>query len=152
MQHYFPSRGDLIVFAMETVVARARQRIGALDQTTPPRLAIQAFLEQFLPLDAPRRLEAEIWFALTSDDQANPAIATHRREVDEALGGAVRSAVEALCRVGQLAPHRDPETEAVRLHALLDGLALQAITRPAWITPARIRRALDVHLDDLAQG
>lgn len=152
LQHYFPSRGTLIVFAMETVEEGVRRRLEALDPTAPPRPAVQAFLEQLVPLDPQRRLEAEVWFALTSHAQSDPAVVAHRQEVDEALWDAARSVVEELARVGQLAPHRDPDTEAVRMHALLDGLALQAITRPDRVTPEKIRRVLDVHLDDLARG
>lgn len=151
LQHYFPSRGDLIVFAMEEVDARARRRIAALDLASPSRPAVQELLEQLLPLDEQRRLEAEVWFALTSEAQAHPAVAAHRRQVDEALRHAARWAVAALARAGHLAPRRDPATEAVRLHALLDGLTVQAIVRPALIGPDEIGRALAVHLDDLAR-
>lgn len=151
LQHYFPSRGDLIVFAMEVVDARARRRIGALDLADPSRPTVQALLEQLLPLDEQRRLEAEVWFALTSEAQAHPAVAAHRRQVDGSMRDCARWAVAGLVRAGQLAPRRDPSTEAVRLHALLDGLTVQAIARPALIGPDEIGRALAVHLDDLAR-
>lgn len=151
LQHYFATQSDLIGFAMDMVIARARRRVEALDLSGPIRPALQLLLEQVLPLDAERRLEAEVWFALISRAQVDPALAARRHEVDEGMRDAARIAVEGLARAGQLAPCRDPEAEIDRLHALLDGLALHAITRPTEFTPERLSAALSLHLDDLAR-
>ncbi|WP_237703067.1 MULTISPECIES: TetR family transcriptional regulator C-terminal domain-containing protein [Protofrankia] len=62
----------------------------------------------------------------------------------------MRTVVRQLGDLGRLATHRGPEVETARLHALLDGLAVQGIADPLGVTPAGIRAVLRQHLDDLA--
>jgi hypothetical protein len=59
--------------------------------------------------------------------------------VDGLIRDAVRGVVRRLEEIGSLASHRDASIETRRLHALLDGLVVQAIAQPSVLTPAEIR-------------
>ena len=142
LRHYFPSKGDMLLFAVDHSIGEVRERIGRLCRTG--LAAPRSLLEELLPLDERRRVESEVWFVLAVRSQTDPELRDRRREVD----GLIRDAVRGVVR-GLLAPHRDTDVETLRLHALLDGLVVQAIARPPALTPAEARTILDAHLSEL---
>ncbi|MGA8117448.1 MAG: TetR/AcrR family transcriptional regulator [Actinocatenispora sp.] len=151
LRHYFPGRNDLLVFAIDHAVDDARARMQKRGAVATDLDAIRAFLEELLPLDRRRRAESDVWFALASQAHDDPGLRARRREVDALIRDAVRSAVLQLAELGLLAEHRDPENETVRLHALIDGLVVHALTRRASLPAARMSAVLRVHLTDLTR-
>lgn len=147
LRHYFPSKGDMLLFAVDHAIGEVRQRIGGL--RTTGLAALRSLLEELLPLDERRRVESEVWFVLAVRSQSDPELRDRRREVDGLIRDAVRGVVRGLADLGLLAPHRDEDVETLRLHALLDGLVVQAIARPPALTPAEIQTILDAHLGEL---
>lgn len=151
LRHYFPDKTRMVLFAIDVVVAAVRQRIGRLgtaaDELSPA--LVQSHLEQLLPLDDERRLESEAWFALVALAHRDRCAAARRAEVDDLVRDAVDSAVAALEKLGALGADRTRAAETARLHALLDGMVLQLLARPARLSPRQARDMLARHLADL---
>jgi len=151
LRHYFPDKTGMVLFAVDFVVEAVRQRIGRANAAAgelSPRL-VRNHLEQLLPLDDERRLESEAWFALVALAHREPSAAKRRAEVDDLIRDAVDSAVAALEELGEFGADRTRAVETTRLHALLDGLVLQLLARPARLSPEQAREILARHLADL---
>lgn len=143
LRHYFPSKSDLLLFAVDHAIEEVRGRIERLGNEGAAPVAL---LEQLLPLDERRRVESDAWFALAVAAETDAGLRRRRGELDTLIRSAVRTVVADL---DGLAPHRDPALETLRLHALLDGLVVQAIARPPLLSPGELRAILTAHLEDL---
>lgn len=151
LRHYFPDKTEMVLFAIDVVVESVRQRIGQINAASgalSPQL-VQAHLEQLLPLDDERRLESEAWFALVALAHRDPSAAQRRAEVDDLIRGAVESAVAALEELGALSAGRTHAAETARLHALLDGMVVQLLARPARLSRQQAQDILVQHLAEL---
>ncbi|MET7334593.1 TetR/AcrR family transcriptional regulator [Nonomuraea sp. NPDC005650] len=149
LRHVFPTQGEMLVFAMQLVLTRVRARVAALPPRPTIRQAVEAVARELLPLDAGRRAEMEVWLALFSAANAEESLKGPRAEAHRALRDACRWMIGQLDNGVDLSPDRDVELEALRLHALLDGLAAHLVydspaTDPDWAT-----RVLAAHLDSL---
>jgi AcrR family transcriptional regulator len=157
VRHFFASQDELLVFAVEELIAQARERIAA---STPARLAllaegrpldaVAALLEEVLPLDAVRRTEAQVWASFTTPPVTNPRIAETREQVDDGVHELCTDAIEALHDLGRLPAERDRRIEIERLHALLDGLTIHLMVEPARISPDRARQIVLTHVGELS--
>ncbi|MEV0005444.1 TetR/AcrR family transcriptional regulator [Micromonospora sp. NPDC050980] len=144
LRHYFATQTELLVFAMEHVMAKATERFTAERRTGTVRDVVQGMLEELLPLDRQRVREAEVWLLLAARARADPAARKRMTEADDG----VRRAAEIA--VAQLTGERSPDEAAVaRLHALLDGLTLHALLHPDRLPPNRMRELLATHLDQI---
>jgi AcrR family transcriptional regulator len=148
LRHYFPSQSELHLFAMQLVMDRIRARIEAMPATTDPRRWASAVLEQMLPMDADRRAESEVWLAFSARALVDPALGALRDEGWDLL----REVCRNLVRRFESAPDLDAEVEAARLHALVDGLLVHGVLRPAHAAPSTLRQVLAGHLDGLVQA
>ncbi|MGY1712307.1 TetR/AcrR family transcriptional regulator [Geodermatophilus sp. SYSU D00758] len=150
LRHWFATQDELLRFAMTLVLERARARIEAvLAEAGPLEGRVVRLLEEALPLDGERRAEAEVWLALTARALVDPDLAELRDRSAEGLQLLCGAALRALAGAGRLRAELDPALETERLYALLDGLAVHALTRPSALPPARVRQVLTAHLDDL---
>lgn len=151
LRHYFPDKTEMVLFAIDVVVESVRQRIGQINAASgaPSPQLVQAHLEQLLPLDDERRLESEAWFALVALAHRDPSAAQRRAEVDDLIRGAVESAMTALEELGALSAGRTHAAETARLHALLDGMVVQLLARPARLSPQQAQDILVQHLAEL---
>ena len=150
IRHYYKSNDDLLLFAMGEMLVSIAGRIGALDFDEPDRAVLQKAVEEMLPLDQQRKAEAQIWFTLLTRRIANPQLAVKAHNLDLVVRGAVRNVLSELATANLVSSGRDLETEVVRLHALIDGLALHALSEPPLDSPAAIRAAISTHLAELA--
>ncbi|HEY3480106.1 MAG TPA: TetR family transcriptional regulator C-terminal domain-containing protein [Streptomyces sp.] len=153
LRHYFPDKAEMVLFAVDLVVGLAQDRVRELyagGEQVPTRDALQEHLEQLLPLDAARRVESEVWFALVSLARSDVRLARRRQEIDDTIKYSVESVVMVLDGIGQLGGGRDQSLESRRLHALLDGLVIQLTADPPRLTPDEARAVLASHLADVA--
>ncbi|GAA3771558.1 TetR/AcrR family transcriptional regulator [Plantactinospora mayteni] len=148
LRHYFASQSELMVFAFRTVIDRIESRLAALEPEPDPTRRAQRLLAELLPLDDERRAENEVWLAFNSRAMVDPALRALRDEGYDALRAGCQAMVTDLSAAG-LAP-TDVRTEAERLHALLDGLAVHAAMRPDIHTAESLTAAIARHLDALA--
>jgi AcrR family transcriptional regulator len=143
LRHYFETQSELLAFAMELVVQRVTERVGALRPSSDPRDIAARLLHEVLPLDAERRAEMQVWLAFTARSLVEPELRELRDRAHTGLRSLCHTAVELLGGDG---------ADAERVHALIDGLALHAVLDPATTTPARQVELLDAELDALARA
>ncbi|MCX2929469.1 TetR family transcriptional regulator C-terminal domain-containing protein [Mycobacterium sp. CVI_P3] len=151
LRHYYRSQDDLILFATGEMLTTISQRIYALDLDSPDRGVLQQAIEEMLPLDRQRKAEAQVWFALLTRRVASPQVAAEANELDLIVRDAVHQVLTKLNTAQLVSGQRDLEVEAVRLHALIDGLALHALSEPPLDSPTAIRAAISTHLRELAR-
>lgn len=149
LRHYFGTQSELRAFAMRLVTQRVLARIEALDPAMAPRQRVQAILEELLPLDRDRRTEMEVWLAFAGQALVDPSLRRLRAEAEQLLLDGCRNLLAALVVSGDARPELDLDLEAERLNAVVDGVALHAMSRPRKV-PARVMRAVvEAHLDSL---
>ncbi|TQM45950.1 TetR family transcriptional regulator [Pseudonocardia cypriaca] len=149
LRHYFPSQSELHAFAMRLVTDRIRARVEALPATPDPRRWAIGVLEQMLPLDADRMAESEVWFAFSARALVDPELGALRDEGWDLLREVCDNLVRRFADAG--APDLDLDVEAARLHALVDGLLVHGVLRPARADPSTLRQVLAGHLDALVR-
>lgn len=151
LRHIFASKAELLAYSMQLVHVRARDRIGAHLQITDPRERALAVLGETLPLDETRRCEMEVNLALISEAPAHPSLREIALSAHDALRFACTGVLTSLANNGLVDSSRDIGAEALRLHALIDGLAMHLVLG-GNDAPEVAAAALAAHVDSLARG
>ena len=138
MQHYFPSKDDMLLHAFTHARGRTEQRVLAD--------------AQLLPLDDRRRRDYRVELAFTGRVVDNPRLAQALGESNAHLRGTLAQAIHNGKECGEVAGDTDEGVEAARLLATLDGLKLHAYTEPGTMTPAAARAALADQLQRVFTG
>jgi AcrR family transcriptional regulator len=147
LRHYFTTKDELLSFALRLVVDRVVERLSQGPRGKSPREAVRHILREILPLDADRRAEAAVWFAFANRSLTDRRVAEEQDLIFVGTRDLCRRITHDLDRYGNLAPGRDPEREAARLHALIDGLAVQGLLRQ--LDAEAIDAILDAHLAEM---
>jgi AcrR family transcriptional regulator len=147
LRHYFTTKEELLSFALRLVIDRVVARLSAGPRGKSPRDAVRHILRELLPLDADRRAETAIWFAFANRSLTDRRIAEELELIFVGTRDLCRRLAHDLDRYGNLAPGRDPDQEAARLHALIDGLAVQGLL--GQLDTDAIDAILDSHLAEL---
>lgn len=150
LRHYFTTQAELIAFSMRLVSERVTARMASLPLSGDTRSDILLIASQLLPLDEERRIEGEVWLALSAKALADPELLALFREVHGELLHAFRKLTA--CWLGEnpaagLTP--EAEREARRFHALVDGLAVHSLLNPGSSEPALLLELVGLHLDRL---
>lgn len=125
VQHYFPTKQQMLLFALghmrTRVLARLQAAVAALHQPTRREL-IRAATAVMLPVDPPGREEACVNIAFFSAATVTPAFAEQLRDgYGRILTVSVGNFREA-ARLGELRDGIDPDREAPALYFLTQGL------------------------------
>ncbi|CAM2932857.1 TetR/AcrR family transcriptional regulator [Prescottella defluvii] len=148
LRHFFGTQSELLLFAMDLVTRRVYDRIAGIEFSGDLRADVRVLAEQFVPLDDDRRGEMEVWQAFTVAARIDPTLAEVRDRSDLAVYHGFLGTTRALAEAGVL-PASAAEIEAMRIHALVDGLAAHGLNHPHRIGPTQIRAVLDAHFDAL---
>lgn len=149
LRHYFTTQSELIGFAMRMVVDRLTARIKPLASTDDPRADLERAVTELLPLDKDRQTEGEVWLSFSGRALVDPAMHRLSDEVHDSIHDLMVHLLTKVAEHGQLVDGLDVDLEAHRLHALIDGLLVHAIARPALMPSERMRSVVSVHLDNL---
>lgn len=148
LRRVFPTQHALRECCLDLIQERATARISRL--RLAGRSLAEEVLAQLLPLDEERRgeLVAQVQLGILSltDRELRPAAVRLGSGVDRACRGVIGILTEA----GGFDASRDTEHEALRLRALLDGLAMQAVWSGEPPEPGELMGTLSRHLDELA--
>lgn len=157
VQHYFPSKDDMLLHAFTDIRTRTEQRVLADAQRADragariEHILLDA-LAELLPLDERRRRECRVELAFTGRVVDNlrlaHALGQSNAHLREMLAQAVRNGKEC----GEVAADADENADAARTLAVLDGLKLHAYTEPATMTPDASRAALGEELRRVFSG
>jgi AcrR family transcriptional regulator len=147
VQHYFPTKDDMLAAAFNEVVLRVRTRITSVTLGTDVRHNLSTVLRELLPLDNRRAEEARIMVAFAARAATSPALADIQRtvltEINEELTEAFTLAAAGRATAEQctLAAH-----VAV---AAADGLALHTVSSGGGMSTRQLTAALELLLDAL---
>lgn len=150
ISHYFARQSDVLEFAVEENIRSVTDELVKLDLDHCDVDVVVDALMIIVPTTPARRQESQVWLALLSmhaPDAASTRALTH-------LNVTVRVGLMVLLRAlktnGLVHPERDILVECARLHALVDGLSLQALTDPSIMPPSQVRLLVRRQLADLA--
>jgi AcrR family transcriptional regulator len=145
LRHYFTTRGELLAFACEAVIAQVTDRLLALEPPTEIRPAVREILLQTMPVDDGRRTEASIAFAFLALGLGDPELARIQRLHFAGMYDLCLRLVRQLVPAPGEVTH---EALARRLHAVVDGLTVHVLAEHLSV-PQMIEQ-LDLYLDELA--
>ena len=149
LRHLFASQTELLTFALRLVVDRATARVDELPPEDTAIATVIAVAAQLLPLDPERRAEMEVYLALFAAANTDPALREPRDEAYRELREASGWMIAQLDNGTDLDPRADQQLEALRLHALIDGLATHLVCEPADGDPDWARQVLTHHIRSL---
>lgn len=148
LRRAFATQHALRVYCLQLIEDRVTARVSALELSG--RALVDELLLQLLPLDRERRLElvAQVQLGVLSltDSELRPAAT----RLSEAVDRACHAAVKILIQAGLFNEGRDPEYEALRLRALLDGIAMHGLWSGELPASSQMPCLLARHLDSLA--
>ena len=147
VQHYFPTKDDMLLEAFNDVVQRIRQRISSICAGPHVRNNLSAVLHQLLPLDDERAAESRIVLAFAARAATSPALAAVQQAILTEITGALTDAF-ALAAAGHATTDRCTLAAHIAL-AATDGLALHAASTHGWISASQLSTTLDFLLDML---
>lgn len=150
LRHYLGTKEELLASAARLLEERVVGRLENRPRGLTPREAVRAALCEVLPLDEERRREGSLWFAYASRSLVDRRIAEEYGIVFDGMRELCSRVTRDLAEMGQLAPGLDPDQEASRLHALVDGLAVHGLL--GRIEEEEMLAVLDAHLDGILQG
>jgi AcrR family transcriptional regulator len=147
VQHYFPTKDDMLAAAFNEIVRRLRTRMNSVCFGPSVRRNVSAVLHELLPLDGTRAEEARIQVAFAARAATSPALAEIQRAVLTEIN-------DALTKTLALAAAGNATAERCRLVAQVavgtaDGLALHAVSSHGWISASQLTAALELLLDAL---
>ncbi|MGO1972278.1 MAG: TetR/AcrR family transcriptional regulator [Propionibacteriaceae bacterium] len=128
VQHYFPSKDALVLFAYRRSVDAINERIaGHLAQETPQELPVAALVErglrELIPFDRVRRAEYEVTLGFLGRCVDQPGLAEVARTRGRGLRIRLAEAITNGKECGEVAAGVDAAASSIRLLALATGLA-----------------------------
>lgn len=137
VQYHFPTRAEMIRYAMEWTSARVEERLSAASRWGEARDWTREILLELLPLDAQRQKEHSVWLAFIAHASTEPTLADLKRQTNAKLHELYARIIRARRGTSVTAEHptddgedesedeRDIEVRAALLQSVLDGLSLQ---------------------------
>ncbi len=151
VRHVFATKAELLEYSMALVHERVRQRIEAHSAIADPHKLAEAVLTEVIPLDDRRRTEMAVNMAVVTESPSHPALRQVALDAQRSIADACAGVLTMLQQHDLVRADADLAYETERLHALVDGLALHALTvEPKDLRPNKIRGILRAHVSELA--
>jgi AcrR family transcriptional regulator len=150
VRHVFGTKAELLEYSMALVHDRTRARITDHFSINDPRKFAEAVLAELMPLDDRRRMEMAVNMAVVAESPSHPALRRVALDAQQAVADACAAVLARLQNEDLVRPEVDLAYETERLHALVDGLALHALTVDRKdLRPKAILSVLREHLAEL---
>lgn len=149
--HYFPKRSDVIASAVERDIGSVTSELVELDLDTCTIDVAVAALMVVIPTTEQRRRHSQVWLSLLAAQDPDPDISRSLTHLNVTVRVGLMVVLRAFRKQGGVSASRDLLVESARLHALVDGLSLQALTDPTTMPPGQVETLVRLHLEDLAQ-
>lgn len=148
IRYYFPSHSELLQAVMSTVEIKVRRKIEAIFESEDLKAIDKAkvSLLTVLPLDKERLADMEVWMAFRYD--------THeygQSTLDDGLDQLCHSVLTLLNDNHLLKDDLNIHLQSMKLHALIDGLALHKLLNPNQTTSEDIQLIVDEEITRLIQ-
>jgi hypothetical protein len=142
--HYFASMSDLLHATWLASLQRATKRFVDVLKADPADL--RGFMSAGLPLDEERRLDWSIWIAFWTEAHTSEQFGQDLRTRSVGTYDRLVEILTTVAARGDLPQGLDIPTTALRLNALLTGIACQAMFNPQLWTPEQQLTVLDGEL------
>ncbi|MFD4976483.1 TetR/AcrR family transcriptional regulator [Streptomyces sp. NPDC058424] len=147
LTHYFPTKRDLVAYALDLLEARSDSR---LRRTAGKGMsAVRAALLDILPLTGEATVGNRIWVSSWDAALADPELSVDYARKYARSRDKLRDLVAAAQHLGEL-PTRDPARIAAGAQSYVLGLVVQALFDPEAFPPHRQIELLDDYLATLA--
>jgi AcrR family transcriptional regulator len=147
VQHYYPTKQQMLAAAYTETVRRIRARLEALPLGADGRRNMTLVLRELLPLDEQRRTETRVYVAFAAAAATAPSLAEIQQSVLTELHTALTDAFAAAW--GNTATRTRCRLAAHAAIALADGLALHAVTTTGWLPSRHLTATVELVLDAL---
>lgn len=151
MRHYFSTQADLFAFCMNIFLTRVQNRVESMELGEDVFQGLQAILLQFLPLDADRKMEMEVWLSFHAKALIHPALQSLSARMYEGIQHAIMFVLNTLTEHRLAKENLNTTLEAYKLNALLDGLAMHLITHPHTLSHDMAKQIVSQHLQSLCK-
>ena len=149
--YYFHSRGEILAAAVDQIVAEARSYAGSRLASRPTIVeATDVLVKSVIPTTARRRKQAGVWLLLISEAPGDPELGRVLDDFNDVIRRALVWLLTQLRDCGVIEAWLDVEIEAVRLHALIDGLSIQTMSNHRILPPKKVEAIVRTHLESLA--
>ncbi|WP_152364258.1 TetR/AcrR family transcriptional regulator [Microlunatus speluncae] len=151
VQHYFPSKTDLMAAAFDQVsraaTGRIQQRLADDPALRNPVATLGLIVEELIPDGPERRTELAVAFAFTARALVDPELAARLRQGYAELRALVARLLAEGVAAGLFVLRATPEAEADRCLALVEGLGVYVLLGHRTAAEAR-RLALEALTPD----
>ncbi|MFB4352595.1 TetR family transcriptional regulator C-terminal domain-containing protein [Microbacterium sp. LS_15] len=144
VRHIFPTKSDLLEFAMRLVHERAAERITPHLDDADAVLSTVEVIDELLPLDDERIVEIRVHLALTAEAPRHAQLAALADAAHDDIARLCRRLLRRLVDAGALTGEIAIDDEARYLQAVIDGVALHGSR--GELSPTQQTSVLRTHL------
>jgi DNA-binding transcriptional regulator YbjK len=149
--HYVGTMPQLMGLAVDQLIEANTDYLMTLDLLELDVDKVTATLCTLVPVTDQQRLRSGVWLLLIAQAGADPEFAEVLHRLNTNVTDGLRELLAGMARQGLLHPSRDIDTEVRRLHAIIDGLAVQSMTDRAVTSEADVRTVIRGEVLALAQ-
>ena len=148
IRYYFPNHSELLNAVMSTVELKVRRRIEVIFMSENLNTIdkVKASLLSVLPLDQERLADMEVWMAFRYDIHEYG-----QSTLDDGIDQLCNSVLTLLKNEHLLKDNLNIHLNSMKLHALIDGLALHKLLNPNGISNDDIQTIVDEEIVRLTQ-
>ncbi len=130
VQRQFASKDELLLFAAQLVADAMADRLRRVPYRAPVLGTLRRIVDELLPLDAERVLEARVHYAFVAKAATRPDVAAIVQAQDRELQQTLVSVFAVAEQEGELPLGHDHAALARMLASILDGTSLALLSRP----------------------
>lgn len=140
--HYVGTMPQLLGLAVDQLIESVTDDIMSIDVLALDRETATDIFMKLVPIAERRRHISGVWLLVLSQAGADPEVAAVLNRLNSAVAEGIQEVIEGMAKQGLVDASRDAAREARRLHALIDGLSLQAMTDPDLRSADEVRAIL----------
>ena len=149
--HYVGTMPQLMGLAVDQLVQENTEYLLSLDLLSLDADKAAEVLYTLVPVSERRRHMSGVWLLLASQAGADPEFAEVLHRLNASVAEGLRDLLRGMREQGMVDSRRDIDGEVRRLHALIDGLALQCMTDPSLRSETDVRAILRDEVARLAE-
>lgn len=146
VQHYFPTKDQMLAFAVDRVGELITARIQEITAGPTVGEGMRKVLMELLPLDTQRQTEAKIWLSFLARAIFTPDLLRRARQTGRRIEEQITETIRRAQDLGEANSDIEAARAAKVLYALIDGLTVRALTDPERIDPEETTAILDSYL------
>ncbi len=152
LSHYFASKDDLLVYAMDFIGGKMQRRFDGHLQGLRGLAALRAVLGEVMPITKRAREEWVFWIAFWGRATQNPRLAASQQRRHRGFRRVLVRCLEQARADGELAAGLDLEREAAGIAALAWGIGVLATFERRALTAGDVERELDARIAQLRKS